>query len=113
MPAAMVRRTVGLVIPVVPRPMAPVDSKSRVSQLCDVRHTGRMAASVGPVRTFLEPDYQYGVGPLRLRVERVDRAHPVLYDGENWYPVEGVRISANGDELGRRHVLVRGRRLTA
>jgi hypothetical protein len=70
-----------------------------------------MAVSVGRVLTFLEPDYQYGVGPLRLRVERIDTTHPMAYEGENWYPVEGVQVGANGDELGRRRVLVRGRRL--
>ena len=43
----------------------------------------------------------------------VDRAHPTWYEGENWYPVEGVQISAHGDELGKRHVLVCGRRLPA
>jgi hypothetical protein len=32
-----------------------------------------------------------------------------VYDGETWYPVEGIQISANDTDLGRRHVLVRGR----
>jgi hypothetical protein len=70
-----------------------------------------MAALEGKVVIFPEPDYQYGCGPLRLRVERVDRTHPARYDGENWYPVEGVQLDAVGHELGRRNVLVRGRRL--
>ena len=65
----------------------------------------------GDVLTLLEPDYQYGVGPLRLRVECVDRAHPMVYEGENWYPVNGVQLSADGKELARRQVLVRGSRL--
>jgi hypothetical protein len=65
----------------------------------------------GQVLTLLEPDYQYGVGPLRLRVERVDLAHPLPYEGEDWYPVEGVQVSADGTELGMRQVLVRGSRL--
>ncbi len=36
-----------------------------------------------PVRVvvILEPDYQFGVGELRLRVERVDRVNPVRDDG--------------------------------
>ena len=63
----------------------------------------------GHVLTFREIDYQYGVGDLRLRVERVDAAGATVYDGETWYPVEGIQISANDRDLGRRHVLVRGR----
>jgi hypothetical protein len=70
-----------------------------------------MSAAINGVWIFSEPDYQYGVGPLRLRVERIDRANPTHYDGEDWYRVEGVQVSATGAELGRRHVLVRGRRL--
>jgi hypothetical protein len=70
-----------------------------------------MAAPVGTVMVFPEPDYQYGVGPLRLRVERVDRNHPAHYDGESWFPVEGVQLDSMGHELGHRSVLVRGRRL--
>ena len=75
------------------------------------RTLGRMAALEGKVMIFPEPDYQYGLGPLRLRVERVDRTHPAHYDGEKWYPVEGVQLDAAGHELGRRNILVRGRRL--
>ena len=75
------------------------------------RRLSRMAALEGKVMIFPEPDYQYGRGPLRLRVDRVDRIHPAHYDGENWYPVEGVQLDAAGHELGRRNILVRGRRL--
>lgn len=71
----------------------------------------RVAKSVGHVLIFGEADYQYGVGPLRLRVERIDRTHPVLFDGENWYIVEGVQISVTGIELRPRRVLVRGHTL--
>ena len=75
------------------------------------RRLSRMAALEGTVMIFPEPDYQYGLGPLRLRVERVDRTHPAHYDGESWYSVEGVQLDAAGHELGRRNILVRGRRL--
>ncbi len=70
-----------------------------------------VTAQPGDLLTLPEPDYQYGVGPLRLRVELVDRAHPMVYEGENWYPVDGVQLSSDGKELGSRHVLVRGSRL--
>jgi hypothetical protein len=70
-----------------------------------------MPASAGKVIVIGEPDYCYGRGELRLRVERVDRGNPVRYDGENWYHVEGIQLGTTGVELGRRQVLVRGRRL--
>ena len=58
-----------------------------------------------------EPDYCYGVGQLRLRVEHIDVANPVAYDGELWYRVRGMQIRADGVEVQRDEVLVRGRRL--
>ncbi len=67
----------------------------------------------GHVLTLAEPDYRYGVGPLRLRVERVDRRHPTTYEGETWFPVEGVQLRADGAELRHRAVLVRAARLVA
>jgi hypothetical protein len=44
-------------------------------------------------------------------VQRVDRGNPVRYDGENWYHVEDIQLGTTGIEIGRRQVLVRGRRL--
>lgn len=70
-----------------------------------------MTAPGSQVRVFAEPDYRYGVGPLLLRIERIDWANPVRYDNEVWYPVEGVEVDRNGSERGRRQALVRGRRL--
>jgi hypothetical protein len=67
--------------------------------------------TTGPVSRFAEADYCYGVGPLTIRIERIDWAAPVLYDGENWYEVHGVEIGMNGTVVGRRQALVRGRRL--
>jgi hypothetical protein len=63
------------------------------------------------VHVFAEPDYLYGVGSVTMRIEQIDRASPVRYDGEIWYQVEGVQIGYNGAELGHRSVLVRARRL--
>jgi hypothetical protein len=63
------------------------------------------------VSRFAEADYCYGVGPLTIRVERIDWASPVLYDGEKWYEVHGLEIGVNGAVIGRRQALVRGRRL--
>ena len=65
----------------------------------------------GHVLTLAEPDYRYGVGPLRLRVERVDRRNPTTYEGEVWLPVEGVQLRADGAELRHRAVLVKAARL--
>jgi hypothetical protein len=63
------------------------------------------------VSQFAEEDYLYGAGPLMIRIERVDWSEPTAYDGENWFPIEGVEMTADGREVGRRQVLVRGRRL--
>ena len=70
-----------------------------------------MPASPGNVIRLNEPDYCYGRGPLTIRLDRIDRAHPVHYDGDIWFSVEGVQLGSNGAELGRREVLVRGSRL--
>jgi hypothetical protein len=65
-----------------------------------------------PVSHFAETDYCFGTGSLAIRVDRVDWNRPVQRDGENWYEVEGVELTADGREIGRRHALVRGRRLS-
>lgn len=70
-----------------------------------------MTGGAGTVSQFGEADYCYGIGPLRIRVERIDWAAPVLYDGENWYEVDGVEIGPTGMVIGRRTALIRGRRL--
>jgi hypothetical protein len=44
-------------------------------------------------------------------VERIDRTNPARYDGEVWYPIEGVQIGGDGAELRRREVVVRAARL--
>jgi hypothetical protein len=64
-----------------------------------------------PELILLEPDYQYGVGSLRIRVEQIDREHPIVDGGKIWYPVKGIQLAANGRELGLRAVYVRGSRL--
>lgn len=69
-------------------------------------------ASVGRVLIVLaEADYRFGVGPLRLRVASIDWAHPMEYDGEPWYSVQGVHVGYDGAERGERLVVVRGKRL--
>jgi hypothetical protein len=70
-----------------------------------------VTASGRKVVQFAEEDYLYGSGPLMIRVERVDWSAPTSYDGENWYEIEGVEMTADGREVGARQVLVRGRRL--
>ena len=65
-----------------------------------------------PVSQFAEADYCYGTGSLTMRIERVNWAEPVQYEGENWYEIDGVEVASDGREIGRRHVLVRGRRLS-
>jgi hypothetical protein len=88
------------------RPVPP-----RLALIAEINGVHRTRWPVGPVAarascaltvTLLEADYQYGVGPLTLRVGRIDRANPVRYDGEDFYPVQGVRIGTSGTDLGRR-----------
>lgn len=70
-----------------------------------------MTAATLPVVTFLEPDYMYGIGPITLRVQRIDRAVATRYLGENWFPVDGIELTGTGTELGRRRIHVRAARL--
>ena len=72
-----------------------------------------MTVLPGEIITLPESDYQFGLGTLRLRVERVDWARVLTYNGENWYQVCGVQVTADGKELHTRQVLVRGSRLNA
>jgi len=65
----------------------------------------------GQIINLPESDYQFGVGTLRLRVERVEWDRVFLYNGENWYQVYGVQLAADGKALRPRQVLVRGSRL--
>jgi hypothetical protein len=66
-----------------------------------------------PVSHFAETDYCFGTGALTIRVDRVDWNRPVQRDGENWYEVEGMEVTPDGREIGRRQALVRGRRLAS
>lgn len=67
--------------------------------------------NTGLVLEVVEDDYLYGAGVLRIKVERIDRIHPVRYADDDWYPVEGTQLGYNGVELGYRTVLVRARRI--
>jgi hypothetical protein len=65
------------------------------------------------VLDLAEPDYLYGSGPLRLRVEAVDRSDPLRYDDDDWYRVQGVQLDRAGADLHPVQVLVRSRRIPA
>lgn len=65
------------------------------------------------VNMFPESDYRFGAGTLWMRVEGIDWTSPFRQDGEDWYEVEGVEVTSDGREVGRRHALVRGSRLSA
>lgn len=73
----------------------------------------RNRGPAGPVSVFAEPDYRFGSGALRMRVERVDWTRPMHHDGETWYEVDGIEMAADGREIGRRQALVKGSRLTS
>ena len=59
------------------------------------------------MQVFAECDYCYGIGPLALKVDRVEWHKPVPYEGDTWLEVEGVVIDQAGREGARRQVLVR------
>jgi hypothetical protein len=62
--------------------------------------------SIGDVIRVEEPDYQYGTGPLLLRITAVGVAQREP-DGL-WLPVRGHEIHWNGDvDPSERHALVR------
>jgi hypothetical protein len=70
---------------------------------------GRLQAAVPPrlVLEFGEADYCYGVGPLTLRLDRIDWERPVPYEGDTWLEVRGAVVDRAGHEGARRTVLVR------
>lgn len=55
---------------------------------------------------FAEADYMYGVGPLTLRIDRIDHAQPVTHDRDVWLHVDGVELDYRGVELGHRSARV-------
>jgi len=63
------------------------------------------------VHEFAETDYCYGVGPLRMRVDRIDWERPVPIEGDTWLEVEGTVVDLAGREGARRQVLVRAGQL--
>ena len=71
--------------------------------------SGRIQLSVPrwPVHVFAENDYCYRIGPLTLRVDRVEWSKPIPYEGDTWLEVEGTVIDPAGREGTRRQVLVR------
>jgi hypothetical protein len=75
--------------------------------------SGRIQLAVPrwPAHVFAETDYCYGIGPLTLRVDRVEWTKPIPYEGDTWLEVEGTVIDPTGREGSRRQVLVRARRL--
>jgi hypothetical protein len=72
-----------------------------------------MDTGTGPrrVSVFAEPDYRFGAGPLRMIVEHIDWSRPVVTEGEYWYEIDGIELTVDGREIGRRRSLVRGRSL--
>jgi hypothetical protein len=74
---------------------------------------GRLQPAVPrwPVHVFAETDYCYGIGPLTMRVQRVEWSKPVPYEGDTWLEVEGTVIDRAGRDGARRQVLVRAHRL--
>jgi hypothetical protein len=66
-----------------------------------------------PVWTFAEADYRFGAGALHMTVDHVDWGSPVQQDGEVWFEVAGIELSADGRVVGPRRTMVRASRLSA
>ena len=62
---------------------------------------------------FAETDYRFGSGCLRIAVERVRWAEPVRKDGEIWYEVDGVELTGDDREVGRRQAVVKASQLSS
>ena len=77
-----------------------------------VGQVGVVGASV-TVLDLAERDYLYGSGSLRLRLEQIDVSGLMQYDGDDWYPVRGVRLTRSGADLRRVWLLVRRRCIPA
>ena len=58
---------------------------------------------LGEVLQFQEPDYQFGVGPLTLRVTHVANTS----SDPEWIELRGMQISTLGHDVTQRTVLVR------
>ena len=60
---------------------------------------------------FAESDYCYGVGPIRLRLVRVDWAKPIPHEDDTWLGVRAVVVDRAGREVAVREMLIRAGRV--
>ena len=58
-----------------------------------------------------ETDYRFGAGDLHMTVESVDWASPQFHEGEAWYLVRGVELTADGRVVGPRQTMIKSSRL--
>ena len=80
------------------------------SDAAPVIQRGRLQEDVArwSVHIFEEADYCWGLGPLALRLHRVEWLRPVPYDGDTWLEVAGRVIDRHTGRPGPiREVLVR------
>lgn len=66
--------------------------------MADQRPGCAVMPEVGRVYSLSEADYQYGTGPLVVRVTRVVRQ--TTYGNERWWEVEGTAKNPNFDGPG-------------
>ena len=57
-----------------------------------------VAAAIGAVVTLQEDEYEYGIGPLRIQIDRIE----ILPFERGWAKVRGMQLDYRG-----RHVRVR------
>ena len=74
-------------------------------------HVLRQSGPRWPVYEFAESDYCYGVGPIRLRLVRVDWDKPIPHEDDTWLGVRAVVVDRAGREVAVREMLIRAGRV--
>jgi hypothetical protein len=72
----------------------------------------QISLAAWPIHVFEEHEYCYGIGPLVMRLKRVEWGKPIPHEGDVWLEVEGTVIDPRTGRPGPvRQVLVRASRL--
>ncbi len=65
-------------------------------------HDSPIAAAIGAVVTFHEDEYEYGIGPLRIRIDRIE----MIRRDRGWAVVHGTEVDFRGQDRRVRQVTV-------
>ena len=62
----------------------------------------KVAAAIGAVVTLQEDEYEFGIGPLRIRIDRIE----ILRFEPGWAKVHGMQLDYRGQHVRVREVNV-------